>query len=159
MENIGQRWISGKDREIIYHGRKTTLFDEKGTKMKKQRGFVTVETYNGTEECELVGIYMLFLLSEKYNTKVLRLYHGDGLVVKINKNIQKIFKENKSNIIIQCNVKIVTWTLVSSSIIRLVSLTTNLITKPFHKNSNHPPSILKQNPKLIEKRNSILLSN
>ena len=50
-----------------------------------------METYNGTEECELVGIYMLFLLSEKYNTKVLRLYRGDGLVVKIKKNIQEIF--------------------------------------------------------------------
>ena len=55
--------------------------------------------------------------------------------------------------------KIVTWTFLSSWIIRLASLTTNLITKPYHKDWNHPPNILKQSTKLMEKGNTILLSN
>ena len=37
--------------------------------MKKQRGLfdVTMRALNGAEVCKLVGTYMLFLTSEKYN--------------------------------------------------------------------------------------------
>ena len=89
--------------------------------MKKQSGLfdITMGAYDGAEVCELVGTYMLFLISEKYNKKYFGLYRDDGLGVvksksepetkKIKKNITKIFKENKSDIVIQRNMKIVNY--------------------------------------------------
>ena len=66
---------------------------------------------------------MLYLTSKKYNKKDFGLYLDDGLGVvkdksvpetkKIKKNIQKIFKENKLDIVIQCNMKIVNYSDVS----------------------------------------------
>ena len=56
-----------------------------------------------------------------------RLYHDDGLGTvkvdqkqkKVKKNIQKIFKENKLDIAIRCNMKIVIWTIYSTLTIQL----------------------------------------
>ena len=80
---------------------------------------VTMGAYDGAEVYELVGTYILFLISEKYNKKDFGLYHDDGLGLaenksgpekeKIKKNIQKIFKENKLDKVIQCNMKIVNY--------------------------------------------------
>ena len=109
--------ITSKDTESIYHARKLLPFDEKDTWRKKQSGLfdVTMGAYDGLEVCELVGTYMLSLISEKYK-KDFGVYRDDGLGVeknksgpeteKIKKNIHKIFKENKSDIVIQCNMKI-----------------------------------------------------
>ena len=43
--------------EIIYSTRKSLLFDEKDTWMKKQSALfdVTIGAYNGADVCELVG--------------------------------------------------------------------------------------------------------
>ena len=113
--------ITSKDTEIICHALKSLLFDEKDTWMKKQSGLfdVTMGAYDVTEVRELVGTYMLTLISEKYNKTDFGLYRDGGLGVvknksgpeieKIKKNIQKIFKENKSDIVIQCNIKIVNY--------------------------------------------------
>ena len=99
------------------------------------------------------------LISGKYNKKDFRLYRDYGLGVvknksgpeteKVKKNIQKIFKENKLDIIIQCNMKIVNYVDVSFNL-------NNSNYKPYHKpdneilyidkDSNHPPSIIKQAP-------------
>ena len=66
---------------------------------------------------------MLSLTSKKDNKKDFGLYRDDGLGVvkdksvpeteKIKKNIQKMFKENKLDIVIQCNMKIVDYSDVS----------------------------------------------
>ena len=115
---------------------------------------------------------MLFLISEKYNKKNFRLYRDDGLGVvkhksgpkteKIKKNIKKIFKENKFYIVIQYNMKIVYYLGVSLNL-------NNSNFKPYHKpdneilhihkDSNHPPSILKKINTLIKRRISTLSSN
>ena len=128
--------------------------------------------YDGAELCELVGTYMLFLISEKYNKKNFGLYRDDRLGVvknkngpeteKIKKNIQKIFKENKLDTVIQCNMKIVTYLDVSLDL-------SNSNYKPYHKpdneisyihkDSNHPPSILKQIPTSIKRIIPTLSSN
>ena len=112
------------------------------------------------------------LISGKYNKKDFRLYRDYGLGVvknksgpeteKVKKNIQKIFKENKLDIIIQCNMKIVNYVDVSFNL-------NNSNYKPYHKpdneilyidkDSNHPPSIIKQAPTPIKKRISILSCN
>ena len=64
--------ITSKDTEVIYHARKSLLFDEKDTWMKKQSGLfdVTMRAYDGAEVCELVGTDMLSLISENYNKKI-----------------------------------------------------------------------------------------
>ena len=69
--------------------------------------------------CELVGTYMLNLLSKKYNENNFGLYRDDGWAIQRNKsgpqseqvkkNIQKIFKEHGLDIIIQSNMKIVNY--------------------------------------------------
>ena len=166
--------ITSKDTEVIYHARKSLLFDEKDTWMKKQSGLfdVTMGAYDGAEVCELVGTYMLSLISEKYNKKDFGLYRDDGLGMaknksglkteKIMKNIQKICKENELDIVIQCNMKIVNYLDVSLNL-------NNSNYMPYHKpdneilythkDPNHPLSILKQIPTSIEKSISTLSSN
>ena len=111
--------ITSKDTEIIYHVLKLLIFDEKDTWMKKQSSLFdfTMGTYDESEVCELVGTYLLSLISEKYNKKDFELYLDDGLEVvrnkcgretaKIKKNMRQIFKENKLYIVIQCKMKIV----------------------------------------------------
>ena len=61
---------------------------EKDTWMKKQSGLfdVTMGAYDGTEVCELVGTYMLSVISKKYNKKDFRLYCDGGLGVVKNKS-------------------------------------------------------------------------
>ena len=73
--------------------------------------------YDGAELCELVGPFLLYKLSLKYNKNKIGLYRDDGLAIsknisgpksqKIKKNIKKLFKENQLNIVIQCNMKTV----------------------------------------------------
>ena len=61
--------VTSKYREIIYHARKSLLFDGNDTWMKKQSGLsdITMGAYDVAEVSELVGTYMLSLISEKYN--------------------------------------------------------------------------------------------
>ena len=81
---------------------------------------VPVEANCGVEVCKLVGTYMFFLMSEKYNEKYFRVYRDVVLgVVRISvpetekKIIQKIFEEDKLDITIQCNMEIVDYSDVS----------------------------------------------
>ena len=60
---------------------------------------VSMGDYDGAEMCELVGTYMLNVLSKKHNKNDLELYRDDGLTVlknqsgpqseQVKKNIQK----------------------------------------------------------------------
>ena len=128
---------------------------------------VTVGAYDGAEVCELVPAYMFFLISKKYNKKDFELYLDDRLGMvknktgpeteKIKKNIQKIFSYSY-----QCNMKIVNYLHGSLNL-------NNFNYKPYHKSdnkvlyiqkdSNYPPSILKQIPTSIEKIIFTLSSN
>ena len=134
--------------------------------MKNQSAFfdVAMGVYDGAEVCELVGTYMLSFISENYGKKDFGVYRDGGLRVvnnksgleteKIEKNIQKTFKENKLDIVIKCNMKLV----------NCLDATLNLNNSNYkphhkpdneilyiHKNSNHPLSILNQIPTSIEK--------
>ena len=80
---------------------------------------VTMGAYDGVEVWKLVGTFLLHKLSLKYNKNDIGLYHDDGLAIfknisgpkseKIKKNIQKLFKENQLDIVIQCNMKTVNY--------------------------------------------------
>ena len=90
--------------DIIHHGRISLLFDDSHSWIKKQGGLfdVSMGTYDRAEVYELVGTYMLNLLSKKYNISDFTLYRDDGLAVlknksgpqsqQVKKNIQKNIK-------------------------------------------------------------------
>ena len=76
-----------------------------------------MKAYDGAEICELVGIFMLLLLTRKFSSNNIGLYRDEGLSVFMNisgqqaekhkKTIQNIFKDKGLQIIIKCNLKIV----------------------------------------------------
>ena len=67
--------------ETIFRARKSLLFDNNNTCIKKEGGlsYVTMGAYGGAEVCELVGTYLLRLIAEKYNKNDIGLYRDDGL--------------------------------------------------------------------------------
>ena len=158
--------LSNDDKKIIYHARKSLLFNEEGTWMKKDGLFdVTMGAYDGAEVCELVGTFLLDKISEKYEKNNIGLYRDDGLSVfknksgiqleRIKKNLQKTFKDFGLEIIAESNLKIVNY----------LDVTLNLnngsfksyhkpddIIQYINKESNHPPSIIEHLPASIEKR-------
>ena len=116
-------------------------------------------------------VHILNLLSKKYNKNDFGLYRDHGLAIlknksglqleQVKKNIRKIFKEHGLDIIIQCNSKIVNCLDVNFN---LNDGTCKPYTKPnkeikyIHKNSNHPPSVIRRIPLSIESRLSTLLT-
>ena len=76
-------YISKPDIDVIHHARKSLFFDDSRTWVKKQEGLFNVSrgAYDEAEVCELVGIYMLSLLSKKHNKNDFGLYPDDGLTV------------------------------------------------------------------------------
>ena len=119
--NFASEYISiwKSDINVINHSRKSLLSDGSNTWIKKQGGLfdVSMGAYDRAEVCQLVGTYMLNVLSKKYNKNDFGLYQDYGLTVlknksgpqseQVKKNIQKIFKEHGLDIIIQCNMKVV----------------------------------------------------
>ena len=75
--------IKPKDRETIFHARKSLLYNEGEPWIKKQSNSfdVTMGSYDGAEVCELIGIFMLSLIGNKYNPNNIGLYRDDGLAV------------------------------------------------------------------------------
>ena len=159
--------ILKKDIDVIRHARRSLLFNKNVPWVKKEdENFdVTMGAYDGAEVCELIGIYIQALLSEKFEKEDFGLYRDDGLAIfrktsgpqaeRIKKDFQKIFKDNHLNITITCNLKIVNY----------LDITMNLndgTYRPYHKpnddityihsQSNHPPAIIKQLPLSIESR-------
>ena len=164
--------ISQQDTEIIFHSRKSLLFDKDKPWIKREGNSlfdVTMGSYDGAEVCELVcelvGIYVLNILANKYDKSKIGLYRDDGLAAfknisgskadKIKKDITKIFKETGLRITIQTNLKVVNF----------LDITLNLnngkyypYRKPndkpvyIHKQSNHPPNIIKNLPDSISRR-------
>ena len=111
-------YISKCEIDVINHARKLLLFNGSHNLIKKQEGLfdMSMGAYNGAEVWELVGTYMLKLLSNKYNKNDFGFYRDDGLAVlkntsglqseQVKKNVQKIFKEHGLDNIIHCNMKV-----------------------------------------------------
>ena len=81
---------------------------------------------------------------------------------KIKKRLQKIFKNNGLEVIIECNMKILNYLDITFNLngctYRPYQKPDNII-QYIHFESNHPSNIIKQIPKIIEKRVSQLSSN
>ena len=166
--------LSDDDKAIIHHARKSSLFNDQRTWIKRDSGLfhVTMGAYDEAEVCELVGNCLFYELSKLYEKNDIGFYRDDGLAVfknksgpeseKIKTSIQAIFRENELKITIHCNLKIVdyldvTFNLTDSSY-RPFNKTNNEINY-IHKQSNHPTSIIKQLSLSVERRLSKLSSN
>ena len=75
--------ISDNDIDIIMHCRKSLLFDNETAWTKKNDNDmfdVTMGSFDGAEVCELIGLFLLNNLSEKYGKNNVGLYRDDGLI-------------------------------------------------------------------------------
>ena len=107
--------ITNKDIEAIFHARKSLLYynDEPWVKKGESNFDISMGAYDGPEVCELIGIFMLSLLSKHINKNHIGLCGDDGLAIlknssrpeaeKLKKKFQKLFKD--LDIIVQCNLK------------------------------------------------------
>ena len=155
--------ITEQQESIIWHSRKSLLFNEKSTWTKKDGSLfdVTMGSFDGAEICELVGLYILNLLSSTFNKDQVGLYRDDGLAAlklsgpqsdRARKDIIQIFKE--------CGLRVTVEILLHQT--DFLDVTFDLPTgrywpfcKPsndplyIHAKSNHPPTILKHLPNAI----------
>ena len=170
LKNI---WLL-EDVEVIFHGGKSVLYNDGELWVRKEDGSfdVTTRAKDGAEVCEFVGIYMLYLIGKKYDSKNIGLYRDDRLAAfknvsepaseKIKKQLQSLFKQKGLQIIIECNLKVVNYLDVTFNLndgsyrpYRKPNDETHYI----HIQSDHPPSTTKQLPQSIEKRLPQLLSS
>ena len=122
-------------------------------------------SFDGAEICELVGLFLLSTLRDKFKSNDIGLYRDDGLALfkrtsapqaEIKrKEFIKHFKNHGLSIIIQSNLHIVNFLDVTLNLTdgsycpyRKPNNTTQYI----DARSNHPPSILKQLPSAINRR-------
>ena len=84
------RPISRHERDIILHTKRSLLFSSDSTWKKKSSNDlfdVTMGSFDGAETCELVGCYLLSLLTDKYSQNI-GLYRDDGLAA-FNQNTKR----------------------------------------------------------------------
>ena len=129
-----------------------------------------MSSFDGGETCELVGCYLLSLLTEKYGQNI-GLYRDDGLaafdktpqeIERIKKELCKIFHENDLKITVEANktkVNFLDVTLDLQSGKHYPFTKEGNVPLYVHKKSNHPPSILKNIPDSINKRLSEISSD
>ena len=160
-----------EDKVIIKHARKSLLQDNSEPWMKKDSGLfdATMGAYDRAEVYKLVGTFLLYEISLKYNKNNIGLYQDDGLAIfknirgaksaKVEKDIQKLFKEGELDIVIQCNKKTVNYLDVTLNRENSTCCTyqeENNQIKYIITESNHPSSITKQLPISIESQLSSL---
>ena len=80
--------IKTKDRETIFHARKSLLCNEEEPCIKKQSNNfdITMGSYDGAQVSELIGIFMLSLIINKFDPISIGLCRDDGLAVFKNKS-------------------------------------------------------------------------
>ena len=73
---------------IIQHARKLLLYNKEIPRQKKNTSLlhVAMGAYDGAEVCELVGLFLLNSLANKFDKNSVGLYRDDGLVVSKNIN-------------------------------------------------------------------------
>ena len=75
--------ITNENKVIIRHARKSLLYNNSESWMKKySRLFdVTMSVYDGAEISKLVGTFLLYKLTLKYNKDNIGFYRDDGLAI------------------------------------------------------------------------------
>ena len=166
--------IEHKALKAISLARKSLLFNKHEIWVKKDNSSfdVTMGSFDGAEICEIVELYLLNKLSNLLGKVNVWLYRHDGIAAinsccapvlnRTRKKIITLFKKEILNITIETNI----------AEINFLDVTFNLVTEkylPYRKpnsnplyinaKSNHPPTIIKDLPKMINKRLSDLSFN
>ena len=89
--------ITNKDIEAIFLAKKSLLYyiDESWVKKRENNFDVSMGAYNEAEVGELIGIFMLSLLSKHINKNHIRLYRDDGLAILKNTSTPEAEKLKK----------------------------------------------------------------
>ena len=167
--------ISDDEMHIISQARNTLLFhsEDPWVKKKGDEDFdVPMGCYDGAEICELVGAYILSKVDPIIDKENVGLYRDDGVGIVRNLSGSEIDRKRKQIIQIfkECGLSITIKTSLNTVDFRDVRLDLNNNTvKPYRKpnndpvyintQSNHPPTVLKQIPKGINRRISDLSSS
>ena len=165
--------ISQLEEEVIKHSRRSLLFNGGANWIKKDGSEfdVTMGSYDGAEVCELVGLYMLNSLTQRFGKECIGLYRDDGAMAqtlskkqadKARKDIIAIFKSCKFTITVE----------ILLSRMNFLDVTVDLPSEKYwpyrkpnnnplyiHSKSNHPPAVLKHLPKNITERLSSISCN
>ena len=156
------------------HCRKSLLFDNDTAWVKKTNNMfdVTMDSFDGAEICEHVGLFLLSTLRDKFKSNDICLYRDDGLALfkrtsgpqaeRKRKEIIKHFKNHGLTITIQSNLHIVNFLDVTLNLTDgsyLPYRKPNNTTQYIDARSNHPPSILTQLPSAINRRISVISCN
>ena len=124
---------------------------------------VTMGSHDGAEVCKLVGLHILNQMKQKFPSIDFGLYPDDGLgcyqkcpgpsMEHTKKEIIQLFKSNNLSITIDTNMQQVNFLDIS---LNLRSCKYNAYRKPnyqllyIHKDSNHPPTIKRKLPTMIQ---------
>ena len=73
--------ITDQDISIVKHAFKSLLFNDGGLRVKRDSIDVTMGSNDGAEVCDLIGLYILNCLSEKYGKDNAGLDRDDGLIL------------------------------------------------------------------------------
>merc|ERR1712240_602572 len=164
--------ISAEEENIIMKSKLTLLYSEGKAWCKKgTRAFfdITMGSFDGAESCELVGQLILHKLRGLMIE--IGLYRDDGLgVTKLKprllerekKKLIAIMKEMGLKVIIETSSKVIDYLDIELDLIRGVVKPyhkPNNITKYVHKDSNHPPHVIKNLLISVQKRISSISSN
>ena len=165
--------ITNDEVRIIKHSRKSFLFHKNECWIKKgnKDHDVTMGSNDGAEVAEIVGLFLLNGLKRFIKKKDQGLYRDDFISVvevsgpqveRLRKNLFKFFGEHGLKITIEANVKKADFLDISMDL-------DSGIFRPFRKDdsiptyinvqSNHPPHIKKNLPRMISDRISKLSSN
>lgn len=166
--------ISERDIGIIKHARKSLLFHDNHAWVKRNstNAFdVTMGSYDGAEICELVGLFILSKLKDKFGNDI-GLYRDDGLAVVNTKSGRLNDKTRKELTQVFNNFGLKITAQVNQSTTNFLDLTfdlTNGTYKPYRKPSdeplfinrlsNHPPSVIRQLPTSVNTRINSLSCN
>ena len=162
--------ISDDERNIMMSAKRSLLFmDNVAYRKKNNEDFdVTMGSYDGAESSDIVGLYLLSRVKD-LNVSF-GCFRDDWLGFSrltprqtdiVKKKVQKIFEENGLKIEISVNKNIVDFLDIT---LNMKMETYQPFTKPnhqplyVHKQSNHPPSILKNIPLSVNDRLSRLSS-
>ena len=111
---------SPKSIDVIFHSRKSLLYHNDDPWVKKDTSVefdVTMGSYDGAEVGEIVGVFMLDMLSKLFEKNSIGLHRDDGLSIfrnynghqsnKVRKDLTKLSKKYQLNLDIKCNLKTV----------------------------------------------------
>ena len=172
--------ISAETIHIIKHARKSLLFshstsNKEKTPWTKRQGLfdVTMGAPDGAEVCELVGLFLLNEVKEKFPELDFGLYRDDGLAAhrripgprmdRIKKDLIALFRKHGLKITFEppnqtiSNYLDVTFDLAKETIAPYRK--PNDTPLYVHKDSNHPPNVIDGIPKSINKRLSSISSS